>query len=67
MIAELAVLFGRSASCVAVVAVVRLGCEPAVNVVAIAHQKSARVGSVLLNPISVRVLREEPRALDANF
>jgi hypothetical protein len=37
--------------CVAVVAVVRLGCEPVVNVVAIANQKSAHVGSVLLNPI----------------
>lgn len=52
---------------VAIVAVVRLGSEPAVNVVAIANQKSARVGSVLLNPVSVGVLREEPRALDANL
>jgi hypothetical protein len=37
--------------CVAVVAVVRLGCEPVGNVLAIANKKSARVGSVLLNPI----------------
>jgi len=52
---------------VAVVTVICLGGEPAVNVVAIAEQKSARVGSVLLNSVSVRVLREEPRALDTNF
>src|SRR5580704_13371914 len=52
---------------VAVLTVVRLGSKPAVDVVAIANQKSARVGSVLLNPVSVGVLGEEPRALDTNF
>jgi hypothetical protein len=52
---------------IAVIAVVTFGCEPAVDVVAIAEQKPAGVGSLLPNPISIGIFREEPRPLDADF
>jgi hypothetical protein len=53
--------------CVAVVAVVRLGCEPAIEVVTIAKQKSACLVGTFEYAVACRVLREKSRALDANF
>ena len=53
--------------CVAVVAVVRLGCEPTIEIVAIADQKTARVVGTLECAVAGRVLREKSGALDTNF
>jgi hypothetical protein len=53
--------------CVAVVAVVRLGREPPIEVVAIADQKTARVVGTLDCAVAGCVLREKSCALDANF
>jgi len=53
--------------CVAVVAVVRLGRKPTIEVVTIAKKKSARVVGTFEYAVACRVLREKSRALDANF
>ena len=52
---------------VAVVAVVRLGREPTIEVVTIAKKKSARLVRTFEYTVACRVLREKSRALDANF
>jgi len=52
---------------VAVVAAVRLGCEPTIEVVTIANQKSSRLVGPFEYAVGCRVLREKSRALDANF
>src|ERR1700733_7034083 len=53
--------------CVAVVAVVRLGREPPIEVVAIADQKTACVVGAFDCAVAGRVLRKKSGALDTNF
>ena len=53
--------------CVAIVAVVRLGREPTIEVVTVAKQKSSRFVGTLEYSVACGVLREKPRALDADF
>jgi hypothetical protein len=53
--------------CVAIVTVVYLGCEPTIEVVAIAKEKSARLVGTFEYAVACRVLREKSRALNANF
>jgi len=53
--------------CVAVVAVVRLGREPTIEVVTITNQKSSRLVGTFEYAVACGILREKSRALDANF
>jgi hypothetical protein len=53
--------------CVAVVAVVRLGRDPAIEVVTIPKEESARLVGTFEYAVASRVLREKSRALNANF
>jgi len=53
--------------CVAVVAIVRLGREPTIKVVTIAKQQSSRLVGTFEYAVAYSVIREKPRALEANF
>jgi fructoselysine-6-P-deglycase FrlB-like protein len=53
--------------CVAVVAIVRLGREPTIEVVTIAKEKSSRLVGTFEYAVAYGALREKPRALEANF
>ena len=52
---------------IAVVPIVRLGREPAIDVVAIANQESACVGGTIEDSITGAVMSKKSRALDADL